>query len=75
MKRLKKARDWLRGLCAALFLENGAALSAAGSGFQVRAFDATTAEEPGKTGSLRRIHYSADIPSLRCDRFGITRTE
>ena len=75
MKRLKKARDWLRSLCAAPFLESGVALSAAGSGFQVRAFDATTAEEPGKTGSLRRIHYGADLPSLRRDHFGTARTE
>jgi hypothetical protein len=44
-------------------------------GFQVRAFDATTVKEPGKTGSLWRIHYSVCLPSLACDFFKLTETE
>ena len=43
--------------------------------FQVRAFDATTVKEPGKTGSLWRIHYSVCLPSLACDFFKVTETE
>ena len=42
------------------------------NGFQVRLFDAKTVKEPGKTGSLRRIHYSVRLPSLICDYFKIT---
>ena len=73
MKRLRKSGGWLQALCVALFRERGLALSADG-GFQVRAFDATTVKEPGKTGSLWRIHYSVSLPSLTCDFFRITAT-
>ena len=74
MKRLKKSRDWLQCLCVALFEDNGVSLAGAGRGFQVRAFDATTVKEPGKTGSLWRLHYSVNLPSLACDYFKITET-
>ena len=73
-KRLKKSTDWLRALCVELFQEQGMALSGDG-GFQVRVFDATTVKEPGKTGSLWRIHYSVCLPSLSCDFFKITQTQ
>ncbi len=49
-------------------------LSEAG-GLQVRALDATTVKEPGKTGSLWRVHYSVRLPSLACDFFRLTETE
>lgn len=74
MKRLRKSGPWLRMMCLALFREQGIALSSA-VGLQVRAFDATTVKEPGKTGSLWRVHYSVRLPSLTCDFFKITRTE
>jgi len=74
MKRLRKAAPWLRQMCIALFREQGVALRSAG-GFQVRAFDATTVKEPGKTGSLWRVHYSVKLPSLTCDFFKVTRAE
>ena len=45
------------------------------AGFQVRAFDATTVHEPGPTGSLWRIHYSVNLPSLGCDFFKVTPTK
>ena len=74
LKRLRKSADWLQALCVALFREQGIALSAAG-GFQVRVFDATTVKEPGRTGSLWRLHYSVRLPSLACDFFKLTATE
>lgn len=74
LKRLRKSGDWLRALCIALFREQGIAMSADG-GFQVRAFDATTVKEPGRTGSLWRLHYSVRLPSLACDFFKLTATE
>jgi hypothetical protein len=74
MKRLRKSAPWLRMMCLALFREQGVALRSEG-GFQVRAFDATTVKEPGKTGSLWRVHYSVRLPSLTCDFFKVTRTE
>lgn len=43
--------------------------------FHLHLFDATTVKEPGKTGSLWRIHYSIEVPSLSCDFFKLTGTE
>ena len=73
LKRLRKSSDWLHGLCVALFRERGMA-RAAGSGLRVRAFDATTVREPGRTGSVWRVHYSLCLSSLRCDFFEVTPT-
>jgi len=72
--RLRKAKDWLHRLCVELFEERGI-LSGDVNGFQVRLFDATTVKEPGKTGSLWRIHYSVQVPSLTCDFFKLTATK
>lgn len=72
--RLRKSKEWLHSLCVSLFEEQGIALSK-GDGFQVRLFDATTVKEPGKTGSLWRIHYSVTLPTLNCDFFKLTETK
>jgi hypothetical protein len=72
--RLRKAKDWLHSLCVALFEERGIALGTE-SNFQVRLFDATNVKEPGRTGSLWRIHYSVQLPSLACDFFKLTQTK
>jgi hypothetical protein len=72
--RLRKSQAWLRALCLELFRERGVALCEAG-GLQMRALDATTVKEPGKTGSLWRVHYSVRLPSLACDFFRLTETE
>ena len=74
MKRMRKSSDWLRALCTSLFREQGIAMSDDG-GFQVRAFDATTVKEPGRTGSLWRLHYSVRLPSLGCVFFKLTSTK
>lgn len=73
LKRLRKSKNWLRQLCLKLFRERGVPLGRT-KGRQVRIFDATTVKEPGKTGSLWRIHYSVQLPSLTCDFFEVTRT-
>jgi hypothetical protein len=73
-KRLKKSKEWLYSLCLALFEQHGVDCREHG-GFQVRLFDATTVKEPGKTGSLWRIHYSVRLPSLSCDFFKLTETQ
>ena len=72
LKRLKKSRDWLRAMCVELFREAGVSGVACA---EVRVMDATTVKEPGKSGSLWRIHYSVRFPSLACDFFKVTRTE
>ena len=73
MKRLRKCKDWLYALCVCLFRERGMDAGATG-GLQFRLFDATHVKEPGKTGSLWRIHYSICVPSLACDFFKVTET-
>ena len=40
----------------------------------MRVFDATTVKEPGKTGSLWRLHNSVRLPSLAYDHFKLTET-
>ena len=42
---------------------------------QRRALDGTVVKEPGRSGSLWRIHYSVRIPSLVCDHFQLTPTK
>jgi len=73
LKRLRKSKDWLASLCQSLFKDRGVRLDDK-SKFEVRLLDATTVKEPGQTGSLWRIHYSLQIPSLQCDYFKITPT-
>ena len=46
-----------------------------GQKFRVRIVDGTAINEPGSTGSGWRIHYSLEMPSLRCDTFTITGPE
>lgn len=63
--RLAKSGPWLLSLCQALF--EGRGPSSDRTGLEIRAVDATTVKEPGKTGSLWRVHYSMRLPSLVCD--------
>ncbi len=74
MKRLRKSRDWLAALCLSMFQDRGICLQG-NDDFEVRLFDATNIKEPGKTGSLWRIHYSVRVPSLRCDFFKVSPAE
>lgn len=69
--RLRKAKDWLQSLCLSLIKEQGISFNATND-IQPRLFDATFVKEPGKTGSLWRIHYSIQLPSLTCDFLKIT---
>lgn len=75
MKRLQKAEGWLHGLCVSLLQESGWEMPAETHGFSVRALDGTLVKEPGRSGSLWRIHYSVRIPSLVCDHFELTPTK
>lgn len=74
LKRLRKSKDWLAALCSSMFRDRGIPLEKVGD-FEVRLFDATNIKEPGKTGSLWRVHYSVRVPSLRCDYFKVTAVE
>lgn len=75
LKRLRKSGAWLYRLCILLFNERGLPLAGTRGGVQLRLFDATDIKEPGKTGSLWRVHYGLRVPSLECDFFKVTATE
>lgn len=74
LKRLRKSKDWLYRLCCALFEERGIQPQTPANQ-RLRLIDSTLVKEPGKTGSLWRIHYSFQWPTLVCDYFKITPTE
>lgn len=74
LKRLRKAEPWLQWLCARLVEENGWEVPMQSRGWNVRAVDGTLVKEPGRNGSLWRIHYSLRIPSLICDDLALTPT-
>ena len=74
LKRLRKSREWLRELCVLLLAENGVQIPEVTSGLRLRMVDGTIVKEPGKTGSQWRIHYSLQMPDLRCDHFGLAPT-
>ncbi len=74
LKRLRKCEGWLHALSAELWERRGLAPLRT-EGRAMRVVDATTVKEPGKTGSLWRIHYSMRLPSLRCDYFKVSATE
>lgn len=71
MKRLRRAEEWLRWLCAELVSENGVRMPAPSDASTVRLVDGTIVKEPGKTGSQWRILYSLRLPDLYCDYFDL----
>jgi len=75
LNRLRQAEGWLRQLCQLLWQDNGVDLHPTLKGRRVRAVDATTVKEPGRTGGQWRIHYSLRLPTLECDHFELTSTK
>ena len=75
LKRIRKSKEWLHQLCLLLFKDSNTVSALSSMSKIYRLFDATTVKEPGKTGSLWRIHYSFQVPSLVCDHFSITAVE
>ncbi len=71
-KRLRASEDWLRWLAEQLWRQ--ARPSPAVRGRRVRAVDATTVAEPGRTGSVWRLHYVVNLANLQCDYFQLTST-
>ena len=72
LKRLRKAERWWQSLCLRLLAEQGVEMRAAPGNRRVRALDGTLVKEPGQTGSTFRIHYSLQLPEMRCDHFALT---
>lgn len=74
LKRVRKSQEWLLQLCRALFEERNLRPKS-GRGKTLRLIDATEVKEPGKTGSLWRLHYSVRWPDWKCDFFKVTPVE
>lgn len=72
LKRLRGAEQWWQNLCQALLAERGVVMRAGPLGRRVRILDGTMVKEPGRTGSQFRLHYSLQVPSMRCDHFALT---
>ena len=74
LKRLRRAEGWLGALAQRLFATSrfGGAGPQTPPGRRLRAFDATTVEEPGSTGTDWRIHYAIRLPEMRCDFYEVT---
>ena len=76
LKRLRKSKDWLFELCGALFAEREMRPEVSATRtMRLRLLDATTIKEPGPTGSLWRVHYSFQWPTMICDYFKVTGSE
>ncbi|MBF0361488.1 MAG: hypothetical protein HQK49_10770 [Oligoflexia bacterium] len=73
LKRLRGCKEWFHEMCLSLMSEQK--ISIPSSGIRCRLFDTTTVQEPGKTGSLWRIHFSFKVPSFACDFLEITATK
>jgi hypothetical protein len=74
LKRLRKSKDWLHGLCQQLLVEQAPAAGQGSVVGRLRLVDATAIQEPGPTGSTWRIHYSMSWPQFSCDHFELTAT-
>ncbi len=66
-KRLRSSEDWLRWLAEQLWRQSRPAPAVHGR--RVRAVDATTVDEPGRTGSVWRVHYALNLSNLQCDYY------
>lgn len=70
-KRLRSAEEWFKELCVALLPVVGISLPEGDKKIRLRLVDSTTVKEPGKTGSLWRVHYSFRLPAFGCDYFAL----
>jgi hypothetical protein len=75
LKRLRSAEEGFRTLRVALWQAQGIEMPQVHSQLRLRLVDSTTIKEPGKTGSLWRVHYSFRVPELRGDAFTLTPTK
>ena len=74
LKRLRTSEEWLRTLAARMFTQTrfGTRAGVFAGARRFRAFDATTIEEPGATGTDWRVHFGISLPDLRCDFYELT---
>lgn len=73
-KRLRAAEGWLGAMAAGMYVASRHArrVDPELRGRRLRAVDATTVHEPGKTGSEWRVHFSVTLPQMACDFYELT---
>lgn len=74
LKRLKACGEWLRWMAAEIMTDwiTKQPCVIFGKKLRIRIVDATTVQEPGSTGSTWKVHYSIELPSLRCNEIYVT---
>lgn len=74
LKRLKASGEWLRWMASelmAMWITKQPSFIY-DLGYRIRIIDGSTIQEPGATGSSWRLHYSIELPQLRCDEVYVT---
>jgi hypothetical protein len=73
-KRLKAAGPWLRWMGEGVVRRwiGPQSWGLLGEGLRVRLMDGSTVQEPGSRGISWRLHYSIELPSLRCTEVHVT---
>ena len=76
LHRLRASESWFRWMSREMIkdLQCPGLPDSLSQKFRVRIVDGTAITEHGSTGSGWRVHYSMQLPDLRCDMFTITRT-
>jgi hypothetical protein len=69
-RRLQAAEQWLRWLAERLWAQRVRPVR--WGKYRVRAVDATTVRESGRTGSQWRVHYVLGLRDLQCDFFEVS---
>lgn len=72
--RLESASEWLRWLAQGVRSDTREPpeMPRGPKAYTVRIVDGSSISEPGSTGTDWRVHYSLQLPSLRCDGFRVT---
>lgn len=74
MERLRLAGEWFRWMAERLLARwmTPPAEGLVGAAHRLRLVDGSQVKEPGPTGSLWRLHYALELPSLRADELHLT---
>jgi len=75
-KRLRASGPWLRWMAQSVMQRwmKPECWEFLGEGRNARVVDGTTVQEPGSKGISWRVHYSIELPSLRCTEVHVTRS-
>ena len=74
LKRLRSSGEWFRWMAERIMEKwiDKHPSDVFNNDLNIRIIDGSTIQEPGATGSTWRLHYSINLPSLRCEEVYIT---